>query len=355
MIDRQLTLTSVPSVLPTALQSRFIRNTWMVTAKQPLMLSDRSSVRYFALNEANNLVRTLRRYNMPARVSYPNNFYIDRVLELANGTVIEVLREGNPPAIRVEAAHVADLIEMLVLLSSTFDFSRIEFLKKVGIHSKRRNEVDIIIGPQNQGVSSRSKGTRKYGGVIIDARFTNRFENYGFGELYDYCRFGGDLSKRLTESATWLFESRMEPSEHAAVLKTSIALETLLIFADSEPLGRCLAERLAFILSSDPEVRQQLGNIVLKFYDTRSAIVHGHRKKPASTSISESLDQLLILTYLTVSYNKDMWGSIQQFRAWLDAQRWGLNDQDVRRPFPAKSLKNAMAIAPVAAIRSNVG
>lgn len=349
MMDRQITLTSVPPVHPTAMQSRFMRNTWMIAAQQPLVFNDRSSVRYLALDEANNLARALRRYNMPARVPYQNNFYIDRVLELANGTVIEVLREGSPQAIREEAAHVADLIEMLVLLSSTFDFGRVEFLKKVGIYSKRRNEVDIVIGPQTQGVSSRSEGTKKFGGIKINARFKNRFENFGFGELYDYCRLGGDLGKRLTESATWLFESRMEPSEHAAVLKTSIALETLLIFADSEPLGRCLAERLAFILSSDPEVRQQLGHIVLKFYDARSAIIHGHRKKPASTSVSESLDQLLILTYLTVSHNKDIWGSIQQFRAWLDSQRWGLKGKDVRRPFSAKYLKNAMAIAPVAA------
>ncbi len=325
-------------------QSRYIRNTWMIAANKSLSFSDNSAVRYFNDVEAKTLSEMVRKRNIFARHSYENNFYIKRINELSNRTIIEVFRSGDPQEIREDAEEAANQIEKIVMLSATLVVKKDSFLKKIGVHSKHRNELDIIIGSQIQYISSKLKGAKPPDGISITERFKNRFIKCGFPRLYDYCQVKGDLSKRVISSMDWLFESRREPSMHASVVKTSIALETLLIFAESEPLGRSLSERVAYILSSDPGVRKRLSKMVLEFYNARSSIVHGNTRRIADNSLIEAIERIFVLIYLTISYNSNLWPSVKEFRKWFEMQRWGYPSSQVNRPFPKHYLKNALEL-----------
>ncbi len=334
--------TSVLTLIPQ--QSRYIRNTWMIAANKSLNFRDNSAVRYFNEVEASKLSEMVRKRNIFARHSYENNFYIKRINELSNRTIIEVFRSGDPQEIREDIEEIANQIEKIVLLSATLVVKKDRFLKKLGIHSKHRSELDIIIGSQIQYISSRLKGAKLPDGISITESFRNRFVKCGFSRLYDYCQVKSDLSKRVISSMDWLFESRREPSMHASVVKTSIALETLLIFAESETLGRSLSERVAYILSSDPDVRKRLGKMVLEFYNARSGIVHGNSRRMADKSLIEAIERILVLIYLTISHNSYLWPSVKEFRKWFEIQRWGYPSSHVNRPFPKHYLKNALAL-----------
>jgi hypothetical protein len=109
--------------------------------------------------------------------------------------------------------------------------------------------------------------------------FCKRFSRCGFDTLANYIQSNSDISNRLAVSLAWLFDSRIEPRLAASVVKTSIALESLLIFSESESLAQSLSERAAFILSPDPSRRQQISRMLKRFYDARSGVVHGSQKK----------------------------------------------------------------------------
>lgn len=119
-------------------------------------------------------------------------------------------------------------------------------------------------------------------GITINEKFCRRFERCGFPSLALLCTSDNDIANRVMSTINWLFESRQEPVLSASIVKTSIALESLLISNESEPLAKSLSERAAFILSSDPDIRQKISKIVKIFYDTRSGVVHGSQKKAKS-------------------------------------------------------------------------
>ncbi len=83
-------------------QSRYLRNTELISAETPIIFPDNSSIRYFASYEADNLSEMIRKRNIFARHSWENNFYVQRIVQLSNRTVIEVYRDGDPREIREE-------------------------------------------------------------------------------------------------------------------------------------------------------------------------------------------------------------------------------------------------------------
>src|SRR5688572_12036648 len=113
----------------------------------------------------------------------------------------------------------------------------------------------------------------------------------------------------MLTSLDWLFESRLEPQLEASVVRTAIALESLLIFDKSESLARSLSERAAFILSPHPDRRREISRIVKRFYDARSRVVHGSHKKAKhlTPSLVESVDRLSMLLCLVIGTNQELW------------------------------------------------
>jgi hypothetical protein len=327
-------------------QSRYIRNTWMTSTKKMLNFSDNSCIRYFDESESFRLSEMVRKRNIFARHSYENNFYINRIRELANHTIIEVFRSGDPQEIREEAERVANLVEKLVILSSVLVINKNTLLRKLGISTKSRNELDIIIGSEIQYISSKFQGVSFPDGIELTDASHKRFKRCGFFSLYDYCLLNNDLAKRVNSSLDWLFESRREPSIYASIIKTSIALEALLIFTDSENLSKSLSDRVAYILSPFPDVRQKLSKIISQFYNIRSSIIHGNRKKDLRINplIIEAIDRICILIYLTISSNSNLWTSEHEFRQWFEKKHWGYNVPDLHYPFSKIYLNNILKL-----------
>lgn len=330
------------------LPSQYFRTTSMLTSKVVLRFPDSSKVRLFDAVEADSLARTIKKRNVFARHSYENNFYIKRIRELTDHTVIEIFRSGDPQEIGDEAERVGDIIEKLAVLSSTLALSKKDILRKLGISQRPQTEIDFIVGPEFRYLRSRSKTSPAAQGIQIDDQFCRRFSKCGFFSLYDYCRSNeNDLQKRVNLSLDWLFESRREPRLSAAVVKTAIALESLLIFSESESLARSLSERVAFILSSSPETRKQISKIIKSFYNARSGVVHGSRKKlrGLSPTLAEAVDRLLILLYLTISANPNLWPSTDLLREWCEAQRWGEPSNEIETPYSHNYIRHAIQLS----------
>jgi Apea-like HEPN len=327
--------------------SRYVRTTWMLNAQCNLELPPlKARVRFLSAQETASLSETARRHNVFARQLTGNNFYVQRIGELSNTTVIEVLRPGDPDDMIPEAQAVAGLLERLAVLSSTFVLSRPDLHRLLAITPDRSSSVDFTFGRQFYYLRSTARPTPIAKGIAIDDRFTRRFERCGFPQLVAVCPSGKEIARRLDIASHWLFESRREPSMPAAIVKTAIALEALLIANESEPLTRALSERAAFLLSRDAVMRRALSRNVRKFYTARSAVVHGSRRRTSDLSpeLLEGMDRLILLLCLMMAANIAIWPSMEALTAWCEDQKWGAPAVAVIQPFPGQYLTGALRL-----------
>lgn len=325
--------------------SRYIRTTWKLSAGNALKIpAIDAGIRHLSKVEATSLADRAERSNPFIRRPYGNLFYPTRIRNLADRTVIEIFKDGQPAELGSSLHSLALLIEATVLLSSTLNTTRPQFHKLLAIDKDKGGDYDIVIGPRFKSFRSRSKRERLPTGIPIDNRFIKRFNSNGFPALLHYCQSSTDLSQKLHRSLQWLQDSRNDPIFHAAIVKTSIALESLLIFNDSDPLARSLSQRIAFLLSTKPETRARLSSIVRNFYGARSAIVHGGRKKAEriSPSLLEATDCLVLLCCLVIAANQSRWPTKDALRDWCDAQQWASPDLQITIPFSERHLNAAV-------------
>jgi hypothetical protein len=272
------------------------------------------------------------------------NFYVQKAKGLANQTVIEVFRPGDPKSIDEGAEKIASLIEKVTILSSTISLSKTELQRKLGINAKTKAVTNVIFSQDYHFISSKTRSDPPVHGLLIDEKFVKRFSKCGFENIVSYIQKKNDLSERVNLSLEWLFDSRIESRPPSSVVKTSIALESLLIFSESESLAQSLSERAAFILSSNPIRRQQISRILKRFYDVRSGVVHGSQKKAKkfTSNLLETVDRLITLLCLVISNNPELWVNTEALRDWCENQRWGNPSNEVKIPFPDLYLKNTL-------------
>lgn len=327
--------------------SRYIQTTCMLSGQAVLEFSDGSKIRFLGANEASLLAEQIQRRNVFARHSRENSFYVQRAGSLAGHTVIEVLRPGNPKDMVGDAEQRAEILERIAILSSTLALDKNQLQRMLGIGARAQTETDLIVGSQFRYLSSRKRSVPVIKGITIDERFCARFSRCGFLGLADYVQLRTVMASRVIRSLDWLFDSRTDPRLEASVVKTSIALESLLIVAESESLTQSLSERAAFILSSDPSRREQISRVLKTFYEVRSGIVHGSQKKmrKLTPSLLEAVDRLAVLLYLIIASNAHLWPSAEDMRAWCETQRWGAPSNAVKIPFPDSYLRNAVALS----------
>lgn len=324
--------------------SHYLRTSWILRADSVLRLSDGTAVRFFPAEEADELVETLRKRNVFARHSWENSFYLQRARALANRTVIEVYRPGHPDDMIDEAEHTANMVEKLALLSAILSLSRKSIQRRLAIREHRRSEFDLTIGRDFYYLRSKSKPAGDVHGIAVDARFSRRFERCGFPKVLSLISKGTELGRHVESSIDWLFESRLEPRLAAATVKTSTALESLLIFTESESLRASLAERAAFLLGRTADRRRDLSRLVKDFYDARSGVVHGNKRKLGKLSerLLEAVDRVALLMCLIIAANTDKWPSQEAIREWCESQKWGSPARDIMVPFPHAYLDNAL-------------
>src|SRR5215212_1106297 len=130
--------------------SRYMRTTWMLSAATELKLSDSLAIRIFGKDEAQLLAESVRKRNVFARHSRENDFYLKRLGELAERTVIEVSLSGDPEGMAGEAEAAATLVglaEKVAILSTTLAMTKGELQRRLGISSKRISELDFAHDP----------------------------------------------------------------------------------------------------------------------------------------------------------------------------------------------------------------
>ena len=324
-----------------------MRTTPIFSAIKALHISDESSIRFFGEIEANKLAEEIRKRNVFARHSWENNFYVQRIRSLTNRTIIDIVLQGDPDEIAFEAQKRSDLIEKIVALSSVVALDKIKLLKKLGVGIRPDAQIDFIFNKEMRFLKSRSKSRYSPKGLEIDEKFIKRFTRLGVSKLYRYCLKQNDIVRRLTRSIEWLYESRLELNLSSAIVKTAIALETLLIFNENESLSRSLSERAAFIISNELNSRQKVSKIIKNFYVVRSGIVHGSKKKKKKETpeLLESVDRMVFLLLLTICSNQNIWPATKNLNGWCENQRWGEPSMDVEYPFQKITLNRAINLS----------
>jgi hypothetical protein len=305
------------------------------------------SIRQISVEESRGLADQARRRNVFARHSWENSFYINRIGELANATVIELSLPGLLDEVLPIARARAENIEKVAVLSSALGIQRARLQRLLAVSRHRRHGFDLGISPGFEYLRSSARAEPIPRGIAVDDVFIRRFARCGFANLVQATGLATALGKRLEQGVNWLFESRQEPALNAAIVKTAIALESLLIANDHESLRGPLAERAAFLLSDSGAMRPRIAKVVKKFYDARSGVVHGGRRRPASvsTGLLEGIDRVVVLLLLVLSANASSWSSSDEVVAYLENRKWGAAAHDCSRPFPGSHLKRAIELA----------
>ncbi len=190
--------------------SRYIRTSWMLNSQTPLELFNSIKVRFFSEFEANELAEQIRKRNVFARHSWENNFYIQRAQGLANHTIIEVLRPGDPKSISEETESIASLFERIVVLSSTLALPKKVLLRKLGIASKLKTETNLIHSHDFRFIRSTAQTAPEVQGLLINETYCNRFYRCGFNSLAAFTLLKNEMAIRVKNSLQWLFESKIE-------------------------------------------------------------------------------------------------------------------------------------------------
>lgn len=325
--------------------SRYFQTTHLLRASSTLSLPNDTQIRFLSADEATKLSAEVRRKNVFAAHSSRPNFYRDQIESLADRTVIETQRQGEPDEVVASAQFAAEWAEKVGFLSATLAVRRSALHRATGIDVLRQFERAITIGPRCYTLRAKSRRRRTKQGIEICTRFVNRFNRCGFTELYSECIASGGMSDRLRLVLEWLSESRQEPHASAALVKTSIALESLLIFSESESLARSLSERSAFILTPNPLLRKRISAIVKRFYEARSGIVHGSRKKAKklTPTLLDGMDRLVVLLCLIVASNAAQWKSKEDLQEWCEQERWG-KPSSIKTPFGTAQLTNSIKL-----------
>ncbi len=306
--------------------SRYFRTTWMLDVRQTLLINELTAyVRFLDAVEVTKIQELIRRRNVFARHSWENNFYLKRISEFSDKSIIEVIRPGDPDTMLREAESIASIIESVLLITTVLYASREEIQTRLAVTKHRREVVDFVIGPGFNYLRTSSKRVHSVKGVTIDDRFCRRFQRLRLERLIVEASHQQEIGLRLQQTVRWLLESRLEPSFPAAVVKTAIALESLLGGQENEPLSRTLSERIAFLLSDHAEKRAQISKLLRDFYDARSRVVHGNRKKSRlpSSRLLEAADRLALLSMITVAANVSVFQSFDALTKWIEQQKWG--------------------------------
>jgi hypothetical protein len=326
--------------------SRFLRTTSMLEVRSPLaMQSIAATVRFIDKQEVSKLENLIRKRNIFARHSSESNFYLQRIREFADRSVIEVVRPGTPHEVADEAGLVAATVERVVMACSVLYTSRTALHKCLGVTEHREEVLDFILGPGFGLLHSSSKRGPTIAGLPLDGRFVRRFARLSLETLVKEAVQPSELGGRLRQGLQWMIESRTEPSIDGAVVKTAIALESLLGANDTEPLRRSLSERAAFLLSDDPAFRFRTSRVIKEFYDARSRLVHGsqsRRRKPV-LPLLEAADRLTLMLAMTLSANAAVFAQQNGAAKWVDNQRWGATSP-IARPFRARDLARALSL-----------
>lgn len=321
----------------------YMRTTSLFHAVVPVVFPDGTRIRHLSQAECNSLCELIRNRDTFSRHRGDRDFYYQRAAAFADRTIIEVMHLGSPGAVKGAVADASDVAEQVTLIAASMVQRKPQVLRCLGIGARPATQVELLRGPRLEALSSKTTPTPPGGGLRTDSGLVKRIRATGLTSVYKACGQSSETRDRIRLSLGWLFESRCEPRFEVAVVKTAIALESLLVLSESESLSRVLSERTAFLLSDLPAERERVSVLIKSFYDARSGIVHGGKKKKKALKLHslDAVDRLIALVLSVISAGISIWPSTEALRRWCEAERWG-PPQKIARPFSKKYLRNAL-------------
>lgn len=287
------------------------------------------------------MAQVVRNRNVSARVSGHRDFYYQRAENLSDQTVVEII--NSPQVLPPERlSRQAKLAEAVLVASIVLQGDRNSFLRSVVGVREEFFDLNITVDAHETSVSSTSQVEKEPSGLTVDDTAARRYRKNGFPDLYESAKSDSKLSTRLERSLGWLIQSRTDKSVSSAIVKTSTALETLIVIG-REPTRRALSERGAYILSDDPNERRRISRSIKTFYSKRGDIVHGKGdvSDDETVRILEFGDRISVLIALVLSANADQWKNADDVRRHCDAVRWG-EDRTCSRPWSRMYLNTAL-------------
>jgi hypothetical protein len=103
--------------------------------------------------------------------------------------------------------------------------------------------------------------------IELDAKRRDAKRNKEEVHLIQHCA-------RIATAAEWLFDAVNESASAIAFVQVAIGFEALYGGENNEPVKQTLSNRVAYSLGKSPVEREELAGEFIKFYTTRSKVVH---------------------------------------------------------------------------------
>lgn len=126
-----------------------------------------------------------------------------------------------------------------------------------------------------------------------------------------------EMEKRLLTAVNFFGKAVQDKDPVDAFLKTTIAMETLLVRDNTEPITGNLSERTAFLLKDTLDGRLELRRLVTTLYGTRSRIAHHGSTDEAMASLQTIQNICFDLLYKVTSII-DKYETIRNLVGWID-------------------------------------
>jgi len=135
------------------------------------------------------------------------------------------------------------------------------------------------------------------------------------------------LERRLVNSIVWISKATQDPFDEDKFLSLCISMESLLCRDEKEAVAKTMAERLAFLLSTDPEKRRNIYKKGRKIYNIRSRLAHeGKPEKDEDVSnhlpYASHYAEASTLNLLQLMTEKE-WTTFEQFAEWIEELKFG--------------------------------
>jgi len=151
-------------------------------------------------------------------------------------------------------------------------------------------------------------------GFVIPFELTEKrlelMRNKGYSDLITFFKSQRqtDFQKRLLNTIYWYgeaintqinFDTKEELKSESdfkhlqyfnanqKFLKLMVALESILLFDENEPVTNNVAERTAFLLADTYEERKEIKTIIKDFYKKRSSIIHHGKSSPSIAELNQ--------------------------------------------------------------------
>lgn len=298
--------------------------------------------------EAGALADRLRRRTVFARHSGERELYSRKAEAFANCTVMQIIFPDNHDLVADDIRAAGDLHERLVFLVDAWGRKRSAVQRALGVslHAHGHEAVDLLSAANLSHVSTQMKKVTSRRGLAMDARkMASRAKRLGIDQalVLHLWRAKCDVAARVLAALEWLEQSKLEPRTEAAIVKTAIGLEALFVFHDSDPPRRAVSERLAYLLGESAAQRIALSRTLGKFYDLRSAVVHGGRRRRRPGPTLEHIDKLLFLSCVAIASQMKSAQTTEQLRGWFEALRWGAEPSPPSIPSSRTLVRQALA------------